>query len=80
MSEANLKTPVDALVIRLHSNPTKDQAIEACLAWFEAEDKNLGTFHDKMDLCAYAEWALRKASGQDVGEFKGVPKLILSRG
>ena len=55
------------------------KAVEANVSWFEAEDKHLGTFHDRMDMCSYAEWASRKAIGQDVGEFKGVPRLILTR-
>jgi hypothetical protein len=57
--------------------PTPIEACEAMVLWFEAEDQNLGTFHDRMNLCKYAEWAARKALGQDVGEFKGVPQLVL---
>lgn len=63
--------------------PENAKLLEACKAmvlWFDAEDKNLGTFHDKMDLCKYAEWAARKALGQEVGEFEGVPKLVLVLG
>jgi len=56
------------------------EAVEACVQWFDAEDKYLGTFHDRMDLCCYAEWACRKALGQDVGEFKGVPRILITRG
>ena len=55
------------------------EAAEAMLRWFEAEDKHLGTFHDRMDLCQYVEWASRKALGEDVGEFEGVPRLIITR-
>ena len=54
------------------------EAAEASARWYEAEDKNLGTFHDRMDMCKYAEWASRKALGEDVGEFEGVPRLILT--
>jgi len=54
------------------------EAVEACVQWFDAEDKYLGTFHDRMDLCCYAEWACRKALGQDVGEFKGVPRILIT--
>lgn len=52
-------------------------AVEAMVRWFVAEDQHLGTFHDRMDLCAFTEWTARKALGQEVGEFKGVPRLIL---
>lgn len=45
--------------------------------WFDAEEQNLGTFHDKMNLCKYTEWAARRALGQDVGEFSGVPRLLI---
>jgi len=52
-------------------------AIDAMLKWFNAEDNFLGSFNDRMDLCKYAEWAAKKANGQDVGEFEGVPRLVL---
>lgn len=55
-------------------------AAEAMVRWFDAEDGNLGTFHGRMDLCKYAEWTARKALGQEVGEFEGVPRLVLSFG
>ncbi len=54
------------------------EAAEAVLIWFDAEDKGLGSFHDRMDLCHYAEWATRTALGQDMGAFKGVPRLVLT--
>ncbi len=53
------------------------QAAEAMVLWFDAEGKNLGTFHQKMDLCKYSEWCARKALGQEVGEFEGVPQLVI---
>ncbi len=56
------------------------EAVEASVQWFEAEDKHLGTFHDRMDMCNYAEWISRKALGQDVGKFEGVPRLITTTG
>lgn len=59
------------------ASPEYRQAVEAMVRWFDAERDNLGTFHDKMDLCKYAEWAARKALGEDVGEFKGVPRLLI---
>ncbi len=62
------------------SSADLQEAVEASAQWFEAEDKHLGTFHGRMDMCQYAEWASRKALGQDVGEFAGVPRLIITRG
>ena len=56
------------------------EAAESMVAWFDAEDKNLGSFTDRVDLCKHAEWTARKALGQDVGEFVGVPRLILTIG
>lgn len=53
-------------------------AIAAQIRWFNAERDGLGTFHDRMDLCKYSEWAARKAMGEDVGEFEGVPRLIIT--
>jgi hypothetical protein len=55
------------------------KAVEANVQWHDVESGYLGTFHDRMDLCCYSEWASRKALGQDVGEFKGVPQLIITR-
>jgi len=55
-----------------------EAAVEAAVLWFDAEDEYLGTFHDRMDLCCYAEWAARKAIGQDAGDFKGVPRLLIT--
>lgn len=53
------------------------KAATAMVAWFDAEKKDTGTFWEKADLCKYAEWAARKALGQDVGEFEGIPRLFL---
>lgn len=52
-------------------------AVTAMVAWFDAEKADTGTFWDKAELCKYAEWAARKAIGQDVGEFEGIPRLFL---
>lgn len=60
--------------------PLYKAAVEAMVLWFDAENQNLGSFHEKMDLCAYAEWTARRAMGQDVGDFKGVPRLVLTIG
>lgn len=53
------------------------QAITAIVQWFDAERMNLGSFHDRMELCNYAEWLARKAAGQDVGEYHGIPKITI---
>ena len=65
------------IVIKIKEEPTYKDAAEACIAWFDAESKGLGTFHQRMDLCKYSEWACRKANGEDLEEFKGVPQIIL---
>jgi len=52
------------------------EAVKAYMMWHIAEDKNLGTFHAKMDLCSYAEWAGKKALGLPHDEiWRGVPRL-----
>jgi hypothetical protein len=71
---------ISEVTVQLKSNPTLRDAAEANLAWFEAEDYSLGSFNDRMDLCKYVEWACKKALGQEVGEFKGVPRFILTIG
>ena len=57
--------------------PGLRKACEAMVRWFDAENQTLGTFHDRMDLCKYAEWCTRRALGEDVGDFEGVPQLLL---
>lgn len=61
-----------------------DLALEACRAmvnWFDGEmlsgDERMD-WRDLYDLCKYAEWCARKALGQDVGEFEGCPRLVIS--
>jgi hypothetical protein len=61
------------------------QALEAHERWFEAENKYLGTFHDRMNLCSYAEHLMHKALAhvrgeQFTDEWKGVPQLVLTTG
>lgn len=68
----------------MKDEPTKLEtfqwAAEAVVRWFDAEAHNLGSFHDKMDLCKFAEWATRKALGEDNGDFVGVPRLVIKMG
>ena len=64
------------------------ELLEVCIAmacWFKAEDETLGTFHDRMDLCSYAEFLTRRALAKVNGamfneEWTGVPQLILTIG
>jgi hypothetical protein len=57
------------------------EAVKAYMLWHVAEDKNLGTFHAKMDLCSYAEWAGKKALGlPHAPEWKGVPRIAITIG
>lgn len=57
------------------------EAVKAYMLWQIAEDKNLGTFHAKMDLCSYAEWAGKKALGLPHDpEWKGVPRIVITMG
>ena len=48
------------------------------LAWFDAENLRGADFHQKMELCSLSEYYARKACGEDVGEYKGVPRMILT--
>jgi hypothetical protein len=64
----------------LRDNELLRDAVTAIVAWFDAEDQNTGTFWDRCDLCKYAEWAARRALGQDVGEYKGIPRLVIQFG
>ena len=68
----------EVITVTIKENPTKDEAIEACIAWFDAETKTLGTFHNRMELCNYSEWACRKVAGQYVEEYKGTPQLVFT--
>ena len=58
------------------------EALEACRVWHIAEDKTLGTFHERMELCKYSEWTTRRALATAKGlafdeEFNGVPRLMI---
>ena len=77
-TEATVLNPVQKIVIQIQPNPSLKDAVEASVAWFDAEHRGLGSFYDRMELSNYSEWACRKSIGQDVGEYKGVPRLILS--
>lgn len=59
------------------------KALRAHRAWDLAERTNIGTFHDRMELCNYAQWltekTLRLIDGEPEGEpFEGVPRLLLN--
>ena len=61
------------------------KALEAQERWFEAENKFLGTFYDRMDLCSYSEYLMKKALAHVRGElfveeWVGVPQLIITMG
>jgi hypothetical protein len=61
------------------------KALEAQERWFEAENKFLGTFYDRMDLCSYSEYLMKKALAHVRGElfveeWVGVPQLIITTG
>lgn len=63
------------------ASPTLLAACAAHQAWAKAEDENLGTFHDRCELCSYAQWLTRKALAEVAGEpfdeeYDGVPNLI----
>lgn len=58
------------------------EACEAHEAWAEAEDKHLGSFHDRMEIGNLSEYLTRKAlamvRGQEfIEQYKGVPQLII---
>jgi hypothetical protein len=75
-----LTGPQDEDVFTLAAKAIHDltAASEAMVRWFDAEEENPGTFWDRVDLCKYTEWIARKALGQEVGDYAGVPKLIIT--
>lgn len=54
-------------------------AAKANFAWHIAEEKSLGSFTARLELCNYSQWLTRKALDQ-VGEYSGVPRLLLDPG
>ncbi len=57
------------------------EAARACRLWHIAEEKGLGTFEARMDLCSYSEYATKVALGLipfDT-EWQGVPCLVITR-
>lgn len=51
-------------------------ALEACRAWHYAEEKSLGDFYVRGDLCAYSEHLTKIALGMK-SEFTAPPKMIV---
>lgn len=80
VKHVNEVNPLDHVVISFKKHPNKQDAIDACIAWFDAEEKHLGSPHYRMELCNYSEWACRKVAGQNVGDYEGVPRLVITRG
>jgi hypothetical protein len=61
------------------------KALEAHALWAKAENEHLGTFHERMDLCSYAEFMTEKALAHVRGElfekeWQGVPRIIITVG
>ena len=88
MTPPDTQSPIDPLLRdvllgtptwHVYSYPDMLEAVKAYMIWNLAEDKNLGTFQDKMDMCSYAEWAGKKALGLPHDkEWKGVPRIAIS--
>lgn len=61
--------------------PTYEQLLDAVKAyklWDLAEENNLGSFSDKMNLCSYAQWAADRALGRaHAKEWTPVPQITL---
>ncbi len=58
------------------------RALKACRAWHYAENKGLGTFDQRLSLCAYSghltQVALNEAGVLDYGsEYEGPPRMIV---
>lgn len=72
----------DANALLIAAAPDLLAACEACEAWHLAEKHTLGTFHQRMDLCAYSEWLTKKSLAKSRGvefteEFEGVPRILI---
>ena len=53
------------------------EALEAHQAWAIAEEKHLGDFDVRSELCYYANHLTEKALGLTVGDYEGVPHMIV---
>jgi len=64
--------------LEIKENPTMKDALEANVAWHDAEKNSIGNFSDRCDLCSYSEWACRKALGEkNVGLWAGMDRIVL---
>ena len=66
---------------KMPENPTG--ALLAWKVWCEWEDRDHSKQPDPglrvaMDLAAYAEWCAKTEEFGDIGDFKGVPHLVIS--
>ena len=63
--------------------PSYDDLLEAVRAyklWDICEEEHLSTFHGRMDICSYAQWAGDRALGRPHdAKWCGVPWLVLIR-
>lgn len=55
-----------------------EQLAYAQYVWHKSEEKNLGTFHKRMEICNYVEWLAVKAIEGTDEPFKLVPTLRLT--
>lgn len=61
-------------------NAALRHASQANLDWHESENKSLGTFWERVELCDYSQWCAKKALGLPCDEeYPGIPKLVLVR-
>jgi len=68
---------IKSIELEIKENPTMKDALEANVAWHDAEKNTIGNLEDRCDLCSYSEWASRKALGQDVGLWVGLDRFEL---
>lgn len=80
VNELEAKRVESALAKAKAANKLLRDAVEAEVAWHDAEDEHpkTTTFEERLDLCHYSEWAARRAIGRDVpDEYVPLPKLVL---
>ena len=59
------------------SDPYK-KAVLFQVAWLYAEEGDVTSFQQNMELCNLTEHYSKKAIGEDVGDYKSVPRITLS--
>jgi hypothetical protein len=75
--ESLLSSPTDQIAPLVSRIKALEEAARACHAWHVAEDRGLGTFQQRMELCHYSEYLTEQVLLGGDTPYEGVPRITL---